>query len=140
MFGRRYYPRVRLKLKYCATASERFKTEIRTSLDSYDRTKNIKPLLEVFEKYGTVVRNQVVLGGEMLLQHEENYDGEVNEKQVENVISAAVSIKAQQGQGSVGFSLQKAGGTVTSDQMSKNLSFSVRAAREAVALPREGQK
>ena len=39
--GRWYYPRVRLKLKYCATASERFKTAIGTALDSYDKTNNV---------------------------------------------------------------------------------------------------
>jgi hypothetical protein len=127
LFGRWYYPRVRLKLKYCATASERFKTAIRTALDSYDKTKNVSSLLDVFQRYGTAVPSEVVLGGEMLLEHEENYQGEVNEKQVENVISAAVSIKTQKGQGSVGFSFQNAeGSTVTSDQMSKNLTFRVR--------------
>jgi hypothetical protein len=127
LFGRWYYPRVRLKLKYCATASERFKTAVRTALDSYDRTKNINLLLNVFEQYGTAIPSEVILGGEMLLEHQENYQGEVNEKQVENVISAAVSIKTQKASGSVGFSFQNAeGSTVTSDQMSKTIDFSVR--------------
>ena len=63
LIGRWYYPRVKLKLKYCATASERFKSAIKTALDGYDKTKNINPLLQVFENYGTVVPNEVILGG-----------------------------------------------------------------------------
>jgi hypothetical protein len=127
LFGRWYYPRVKLKLKYCAAVSERFQTAIRAALDSYDQTKDINPLLRVFEKYGTAVPNEVVLGGEMLLEHQESYQGTVDEKQVENVISAAVSIKTAKAQGSVGFSFQNAeGGTVTSDQMSKKIEFRVR--------------
>ena len=35
MIGRWYYPRVQLNLKDCATASDRFKTAVRTALDAY---------------------------------------------------------------------------------------------------------
>ena len=50
MIGRWYYPRVQLNLKECATASERFKTAIRSALDAYDKSTDIKPLLKVFEE------------------------------------------------------------------------------------------
>ena len=97
MIGRWYYPRVQLNLKECATASERFKTAIRSALDAYDRSKDIKPLLEVFEEFGTAVPSEVILGGQLLFVHTEDYEGTVNESEVENVISAAVNDQDDQG-------------------------------------------
>jgi MAC/Perforin domain len=127
MIGRWYYPRVKLILKECATASERFKTAIRNALDTYDRDKDINPLLTVFQEYGTVVPNEVILGGYMLLVHTEDYQGSVNEHEVRNTISAAVSIKAKTGEGSAGMSFQNGLGTaVTADRMSKATQFTVR--------------
>lgn len=127
MIGRWYYPRVLLRLKECATASERFKTAIRNALDTYDRIKDINPLLTVFQQYGTAVPNEVILGGHLLLVHREDFQGSVNEQEVESVISAAVSIKVGQGQGQAGVSFQNAQGTkVTADDMHKLTKFTVR--------------
>ena len=62
MIGRWYYPRVKLILKECATASERFKTAVRSALDAYDQKRDLKPLLDVFEEFGTAIPNEVILG------------------------------------------------------------------------------
>ena len=126
--GRWYFPRVILKLQYCASASERFKTAIRNALESYDTTSNLTPLLDVFKDYGTAVPNEVTLGGQMFMVHREDYQGSVREQEVENVISAAVSLKTTgKVEGSAGASFQDATGSkVTADTMSKMTKFTVR--------------
>lgn len=125
--GRWYFPRVKLIMQYCAATSERFETAIRNALESYDRTSNLTPLLDVFKDYGTAVPNEVILGGQMFMVHREDYQGSVREEEVENVISAAVSIKTGKGEGSAGVSFQNATGSkVTADQMSKMTKFTVR--------------
>ena len=127
MIGRWHYPRVQLNLKDCATASDRFKSAIRTALDTYDKSADIKPLLNVFEEFGTAVPNEVILGGQMLLVHTEDYQGSVNEREVENVISAAVSIKTTKAEGSVGATFQNAqGNKVSGDSVNKVTIFTVR--------------
>ena len=127
MIGRWHYPRVKLILKECATASERFKTAVRTALDAYDKSKAIQPLLDVFTAYGTAVPNEVILGGQMVLVTEEDYQGTVNESEVENVISAAVSIKTTKAEGSAGASFQNAEGKkLTADQVSKSMKLTVK--------------
>ena len=127
MIGRWYYPRVQLNLRECATASERFRSAIRTALDAHDRSGDVKPLLQVFEEFGTAVPGEVILGGQMLLVHTEDYQGTVNEKEVENVISAAVSIKTTKAEGSVGASFQNAQGSkVSGDSVNKATTFTVR--------------
>ena len=127
MIGRWHYPRVKLKLQLCATASERFKTAIRTALDIYDTKSDIKPLVRVFEEFGTAVPTEVILGGQMLLVHTENCQGTVNERDVENVISAAVSIKTDKAEGSAGATFQNAQGTkVSADSVTKSTTFTVR--------------
>ena len=127
MIGRWHYPRVQLNLKECSTASERFKTAIRNALDAYDRSKDVKPLLTVFEEFGTAVPSEVILGGQMLLVHTEDYQGTVNEREVEDVISAAVSIKTTKAEGSVGASFQNAqGNKVSGDSVNKATTFTVR--------------
>jgi MAC/Perforin domain len=127
MIGRWHYPRVQLNLKECATASERFKTAIRAALGAYDKSTDIKPLLKVFEEFGTAVPSEVILGGQMLLVHTEDYQGTVNESEVENVISAAVSIKTTKAEGSVGVSFQNAqGNKVSGDSVNKATTFTVR--------------
>jgi hypothetical protein len=60
MIGRWHYPRVQLNLKECATASGRFQTALRTALDAHDRSGDVKPLLQVFEEYGTAVPSEVI--------------------------------------------------------------------------------
>jgi hypothetical protein len=125
--GRWYFPRVKLVMQYCASASERFKAAIQNALESYDKTSNLTPLLNVFKDYGTAVPSEVILGGQMFMVHREDYQGSVREQEVENVISAAVSIKTGKGEGSAGVSFQNATGSkVTADQMSKMTKFTVR--------------
>ena len=127
MIGRWHYPRAQLNLKECATASERFKTAIRAALDAYDNSKDIRPLLRVFEEFGTAVPSEVILGGQMLLVHTEDYQGTVNESEVENVISAAVSIKTTKAEGSVGATFQNAqGNKVSGDSVNKATTFTVK--------------
>ena len=127
MIGRWHYPRVQLNLKDCATASDRFKTAIRTALEVYDKNGNITPLLTVFEEFGTAVPSAVVLGGQLLLVHTEDCQGSVNERDVENVISAAVSIKTTKAEGSAGATFQNAEGTkVSADRVHKSTTFTVR--------------
>jgi hypothetical protein len=127
MIGRWHYPRVQLNLRDCATTSKRFKTAIRNALDAYDQSGDIKPLLNVFEEFGTAVPSEVILGGQMLLVHTEDYQGTVNEQEVENVISAAVSIKTTKAEGSVGASFQNAqGNKVSGDSVNKATTFTVR--------------
>ena len=46
--------------------------------------------LRFSRSYGTAVPSKVILGGELLLVHTEDFEGTVNESEVENVISAAV--------------------------------------------------
>ncbi|MFO1154226.1 MAG: MAC/perforin domain-containing protein [Rhodospirillales bacterium] len=127
MIGRWYYPRVQLNLKDCATASDRFKTAVRTALDAYDKNADIKLLLKVFKEFGTAVPSEVILGGQMLLVHTEDYEGSVNEQEVENVISAAVSIKTTKAEGSIGASFQNAqGNKVSGDSVNKATTFTVK--------------
>ena len=126
MIGRWYYPRVQLNLKECATASERFKIAIRSALEAYDKRADIKDLLKVFQDYGTAVPSEVVLGGQLLFVHKEDYHGQVNESEVENVTSAAVNIKTTKAEGSVGASFQNAqGNKVTGDNVNKATDFTV---------------
>ena len=126
MIGRWHYPRVQLNLKDCATASDRFKTAIGNALDAYDTSKDVKPLLTVFKEFGTAVPSEVILGGQLLLVHTEDYNGTVNEREVENVISAAVSIKTTKAEGSVGASFQNAqGNKVSGDSVNKSTTFTV---------------
>jgi hypothetical protein len=63
----------------------------------------------------------------MLLVHTEEYQGTVNEREVEDVISAAVSIKTTKAEGSVGASFQNAqGNKVSGDSVNKATTFTVR--------------
>ena len=81
----------------------------------------------MFEEFGTAVPSEVILGGQMLLVHTEDYQGTVNEREVENVISAAVSIKTTKAEGSVGGTFQNAqGNKVSGDSVNKATTFTVK--------------
>ena len=129
MIGRWYYPRAKLILEFCTTASDRFKAAVTGALDDYDKSSNLGPLLDVFRNYGTAVPKEVILGGQMIMVHKEDYQGSVKEDEVKEVISAAVTIKSKgsTAQGTAGASFQNgAGSTVSADQMSKSIQFTVR--------------
>ena len=129
LIGRWYYPRARLILEFCTAASDRFIDAVKNALDDYDRSSNLGPLLDVFRKYGTAVPKEVILGGQMIMVHKEDYQGSVKEDEVKDVVKVAVSIKSKGGtaQGSAGASFQNgAGSTVTADTMSKSIQFTVK--------------
>ncbi|MBV9286386.1 MAG: hypothetical protein JO288_00945 [Hyphomicrobiales bacterium] len=124
LIGRWYFPRAKLILRYCTAASDRFINAVRDALDAYDKQSNLKPLMDVFRLYGTAVPKEIILGGQMIMVHREDYQGSVNEDEVKNVIEAAVSVKTGKGQGSAGVSFQNGtGSTVTADQVSKSTKF-----------------
>jgi hypothetical protein len=126
LIGRWHFPRAKLILEFCTAASDRFIDAVKGALGEYDKSSNLGPLLDVFRKYGTAVPKEIILGGQMIMVHKEDYQGSVNEDEVKEVISAAVSVKSKGGtaQGTAGVSFQNGtGSTVTADQVSKSTKF-----------------
>ncbi len=75
---------------------------------------------------GTVVPGEILLGGQMTLTHTELSSSTVNEKEVEDTVAAAVSIKTSKVAGSVGAAFSNAKGEkVTAESLSKSIQFKV---------------
>lgn len=126
VIGRWFYPRVLLKLRYCTVLSTRFEKAVREAVGEAESTGKIRALQKVFEEYGTAVPGEILLGGQLTLTHTELSAGTVNEKEVEDTVAAAVSIKTSKVAGSVGASYTNAKGErVTADSISKSTHFKV---------------
>ncbi len=126
VIGSWFFPRVLLKLRYCTVLSTRFEKAVREALGEAESTGKIRALQQVFEEYGTAVPGEILLGGQMTLTHTELSAGTVNEKEVEDTVAAAVSIKTSKVAGTVGAAYTNAKGEkVTADSISKSTKFKV---------------
>lgn len=126
VIGRWFFPRVLLKLRYCTVLSTRFERAVREAVGEAEKTGKMQALQNVFEEYGTAVPGEILLGGQLTLTHREVSSGTVNEKEVEDTVAAAVSIKTSKVAGSVGAAYTNAKGEkVTADSLSKSIQFKV---------------
>jgi hypothetical protein len=126
VIGRWFFPRVLLKLRYCTVLSTRFERAVREAVGEAEKTGKMQALQKVFEEYGTAVPGEILLGGQLTLTHREVSSGTVNEKEVEDTVAAAVSIKTSKVAGSVGAAYTNAKGEkVTADSLSKSIQFKV---------------
>lgn len=126
VIGRWFFPRVTLRLRYCTVLSTRFQKAVEEAVGEAESTGKIHALQKVFEEYGTVVPGEILLGGQMTLTHTELSSSTVNEKEVEDTVAAAVSIKTSKVAGSVGAAFSNAKGEkVTAESLSKSIQFKV---------------
>jgi hypothetical protein len=93
------YPRARVFLDECTTASSRFVDAIRQALAAADPAPALQ---EVFVDFGHAVPREVLLGGQLTFVHTRRETGEVQEDQVEDEVKAAVAIKVGAAAGSGG--------------------------------------
>lgn len=120
MFGSWYYPRALLHLKKFTKASTRLTAEIEAAVNANDADA----LKKVFDKYGWAAPEDVEIGGQLFLEHREECGASVNETEVENTISAAVTAKYNNAAAEVGVGFGNASGTkVTAEQLNKSTSF-----------------
>jgi len=120
MFGSWYYPRALLHLKKFTKASTRLTVAIEAALNANDADA----LKQVFDKYGWAAPEDVEIGGQLFLEHREECGASVNETEVENTISAAVTAKYNNAAAEVGVGFGNASGTkVTAEQLNKSTSF-----------------
>src|SRR5262249_38981359 len=89
MFGSWFYPRATLYTKKFTKASTRFTDAIKAAGDANDATE----LEKVCSRYGRAVPEEVTIGGQLFLTHQEECDASVNETEAENTIAAAVNAK-----------------------------------------------
>jgi hypothetical protein len=130
MFGSWHFPRAKLDLKKFTKASTRLTAEIEAAVNA----NNAAALTQVFDRYGWAVPEEVVIGGQLYLTHTEVCDGSVNETEVEQTISAAVSAKYKGVEASAGIGFGNASGTkVTAEQVNKSTSFRAKGGKATLA-------
>jgi hypothetical protein len=107
MTGKWNYPRARLRLQYCTALAPPFITGLENALQLRDEAARFAALRGVFDSFGQVVAQEVVLGGQMFFQMEKQVSASVNEDDVKTTIQAAISIETTKGGGGgdVGFAV-----------------------------------
>jgi hypothetical protein len=123
MIGSWYYPRAKLFLKNFTKASKRFTDALEAAVNANDAAT----LERVFNTYGRAVPEEVVIGGQLFFVHKEVCDVSVNETEVEQTISVAVTAKSKGVEASAGISFGSGSTSkVTAEQVSKSTSFEPR--------------
>ncbi len=92
MVAWKHFPRVKLFLENCTTVSDKFLGALRKAL-AQPAEQQVTALKKVFEDYGHVISMDVVLGGRLYIEKNEEHDGYVEELEREETIKAAVSFK-----------------------------------------------
>ena len=125
MIGRWYYPRATLILDICTRVSPNFVTAVKEALASQNPAEALKTVFDE-KHYGAAIPQDITLGGQLYFTHRESRSGEVDEKSVEDVVTAAVSIKTGKGEGSAGAAVGSGSGEKFSAQsISESTQFQV---------------
>lgn len=95
MLGTYHYLYGELVLKHCTAPSPRLLERIDAALAKNDEESRFEALRSVFRTFGHVVPARLAVGGALRFESSKEMTGEVNEKQVELVVNAAVDAKAK---------------------------------------------
>jgi hypothetical protein len=105
MIGSWYNPRATLTLDECTAVSPYFVDAVEKAVASATPTRDLQA---VFDEYGIAVPRQVTLGGQLYFVHAQDVHVQVDEKSVQETISAAVSVEVGGAKGTVSASFQTA--------------------------------